>query len=43
MKHAKGNGADDRLLDVLRRIEDRGYDGPNAVSQQVAAESRDSG
>jgi hypothetical protein len=43
VKHAKGNGADDRLLDVLRRIEDREYDGPNAVSQQVAAESRDPG
>jgi hypothetical protein len=43
VEHAKGNGADDHLVDLLRQIPDREYDGPNAVSQEVAAESRDSG
>ncbi|MFL6073626.1 MAG: DUF2795 domain-containing protein [Mycobacteriales bacterium] len=39
VKHAKGQGADDKLLDILRRIPDRRYDGPNAVSSEVAGNS----
>ena len=32
VKHAEGKGADDDVLEGLRAIEDRTYDGPNAVS-----------
>ncbi|NHC13631.1 DUF2795 domain-containing protein [Motilibacter sp. E257] len=32
VKHAESKGADDDVLEGLRAIEDRTYDGPNAVS-----------
>lgn len=34
--HAESKGADDAVLEHLRRIPDRTYDGPNAVSQAFA-------
>ena len=34
--HAKRQGADEPVLDTLRRIEDREYNGPNAVSVAVS-------
>ncbi|MEW9527762.1 DUF2795 domain-containing protein [Microbispora sp. NPDC049125] len=33
---ARDQGADDTVLDALRKIPDREYDGPNAVSKAVA-------
>ena len=32
VEHAKGQGAPDDVLEGLQQIEDREYDGPNAVS-----------
>ena len=34
--HAEHQGADEPVLDALRRIEDREYNGPNAVSAAVS-------
>jgi hypothetical protein len=34
--HAKGNHAGEDILDVLRNLPDREYDGPNEVSKAVA-------
>ncbi|HLZ38188.1 MAG TPA: DUF2795 domain-containing protein [Mycobacteriales bacterium] len=34
--HAERKGADEPVLETLRRIEDREYDGPNAVSAAVS-------
>jgi hypothetical protein len=36
VRHAEGKGADDAVLDNLRKIPDREYDGPNAVSQEFS-------
>ncbi|MHA6794346.1 DUF2795 domain-containing protein [Pseudonocardia bannensis] len=36
VRHAEQQGADQQVLDALRRIPDREYDGPNAVSAAVA-------
>lgn len=36
VRHAEQQGADQEVLDTLRRIPDREYDGPNAVSAAVA-------
>lgn len=33
---AKGNGADPDVLEALRAIPDREYDGPNAVSHELS-------
>lgn len=33
---AASNGADDEALSALRAIEDREYDGPNAVSHELS-------
>lgn len=34
--HARDQGADDEVLDHLRNIPDRTYDGPNAVSAEFS-------
>jgi hypothetical protein len=36
VKHAERQGADENVLDVLWRIPDREYDGPNAVSKAIS-------
>lgn len=36
VEHARGKGADDEVLDHLRAIPDRTYDGPNAVSAEFS-------
>jgi hypothetical protein len=36
VRHAERHGGDDQALEALRRIPDRQYDGPNAVSAAVA-------
>jgi hypothetical protein len=36
VEHAEQQGADQDVLDVLRRISDREYDGPNAVSEEIS-------
>ncbi|MCW2719568.1 MAG: hypothetical protein QOG20_366 [Pseudonocardiales bacterium] len=36
VRHAEQQGADEEVLDTLRRIPDREYDGPNAVSAAAA-------
>jgi Protein of unknown function (DUF2795) len=33
VSHAKSRGADEKVLDLLKRIPDREYEGPNAVSK----------
>ncbi len=33
--HAEQHGADQQVLDALRKIEDRQYDGPSGVSSAV--------
>ena len=35
VQHAEKNGAGDDVLEALRRIEDRQYDGPSGVSSAV--------
>ena len=39
VRHAEGAGAPDDVLDLLRGIEDRSYDGPSGVSSQLSGES----
>ncbi len=39
VEHARSQGAGDEILQALERIPDREYDGPNAVSQEVAGGS----
>jgi hypothetical protein len=34
--HAQQQGAPGEVVDALRSIDDRTYDGPNAISEQVA-------
>ena len=36
VKHAGQDGADENVLDVLRCIPERQYDGPNAVSHEIS-------
>jgi hypothetical protein len=36
IEHARKKGADDGILQALRRLPDREYDGPNAVSKEIA-------
>jgi hypothetical protein len=36
VEHARGQGAGGEIVEALERISDREYDGPNAVSQEVA-------
>jgi hypothetical protein len=33
VEHARSSGADDAVLDQLKALPDRAFDGPNAVSQ----------
>jgi hypothetical protein len=33
VEHARSSGADDAVLDQLKALPDRTFDGPNAVSQ----------
>jgi hypothetical protein len=35
VQHAENNGADGEVLEALRKIEDREYDGPSGVSKAV--------
>ena len=35
VSHAEANGAGDEVLEKLRGIDDRDYDGPNAVMHQL--------
>jgi hypothetical protein len=35
VRHAEQNGADQEVLEALRRIEDREYEGPSGVSSAV--------
>jgi hypothetical protein len=37
LKTAKDSGASQEILDALGNIPDREYDGPNAISHEVAA------
>jgi hypothetical protein len=39
VEHARSKGADDAVLDHLRSMPDRSFDGPNAVSQSFANET----
>jgi len=39
VEKAKSNGADDSIVRTLEHIPDREYNGPNAVSQEVSAQS----
>lgn len=39
VSHAEGSGAPDEVVELLRGIEDRSYDGPSGVSSQLAGES----
>jgi hypothetical protein len=36
VRHAEQQGADSDVLDSLRKMPDREYDGPNAVSQEFS-------
>lgn len=36
VNHAEQQGADEDVMSVLRRIPDRQYDGPNAVSHEIS-------
>ena len=36
VNYAEPQGADENVLSVLRRIPDRQYDGPNAVSHEIS-------
>jgi hypothetical protein len=36
VRHAEQHGADDSVLDKLRSIPDREYDGPNGVSKEIS-------
>jgi trehalose-6-phosphatase len=35
VQHAEQNGADKEILDALRKIDDREYEGPSGVSSAV--------
>ncbi|WP_024800577.1 DUF2795 domain-containing protein [Nocardia sp. BMG51109] len=36
VRAARANGADDAVLDELKKIPDRTYNGPNAVSHELS-------
>ena len=36
VRHAESHGADDRVLEALRSIPERRYEGPNAISKEIA-------
>lgn len=36
VEHARGNGAEDAVLDALREVADRRYEGPDEVSSAVS-------
>lgn len=36
VRRTEQNGADENVPDVLRRIPDRQYDGPNVVSHEIS-------
>jgi hypothetical protein len=36
VRHAEQQGADERVLRALRSIPERRYDGPNAISKELA-------
>jgi hypothetical protein len=36
VRHAEQNGANENVLDAVRRIPDRQYDGPNTVSHEIS-------
>jgi hypothetical protein len=36
VEHARSHGADQDVLEHLKQLPDRGYDGPNAVSQEFS-------
>jgi hypothetical protein len=36
VEHARGQGADDAVLEGLSALPDRTFDGPNAVSQEYS-------
>ncbi len=38
IEHAKSQGADDNVIETLSGIEDREYNGPNAVSEAIGEE-----
>lgn len=38
VRAAEANGADGDTLDLVRGLPDRTYDGPSAVSKEIAAE-----
>ncbi|HTF54776.1 MAG TPA: DUF2795 domain-containing protein [Pseudonocardia sp.] len=39
IRHAEQHGADENVLTTLRAIPEREYNGPNAVSEAVGAET----
>lgn len=39
VEHARGQGADENVVETLQRLPDRQYDGPNAVSKEIGNES----
>ncbi|MCW2901154.1 MAG: hypothetical protein JWO67_3419 [Streptosporangiaceae bacterium] len=40
VEHAKQNGAEDDILEVLRKLPDREYEAPNEVSKEVTKVDR---
>jgi hypothetical protein len=40
VQHAQEKGAPQEVLDALQSLDDRSYDGPNAVSEEVASAAR---
>jgi hypothetical protein len=40
LQHAADRDAPEEILDALKSIDERTYDGPNEVSEQVASEGR---
>jgi hypothetical protein len=39
VQHAESQGADEEILDKLRQIPDREYDGPSGVSKEFFAQT----
>ena len=39
VQHAESQGADEEILDKLRKIPDREYDGPSGVSKEFFAQT----
>jgi Protein of unknown function (DUF2795) len=38
-RHAEANGADSDLVEALRRLQKKSFDGPNAVMQNLSEEN----